>query len=200
MTPRPDTLLLLSGGIDSAYCLWQRVKAGQSTRVHHVSLRDKCGRHPFEDAAVRNILAWLGSHGGKGLIHYTESVTDFGGLRYVPRNHHLWAYWTGVILSFEPHLLKVVKATHVDAFRNGPDTEAVAKVNRTYDAGIRAVAGRVPVWDRPMAHLLKAEVVAAMPSDLLKLCWFCRVPAVGGRPCGTCYTCSLVLPALRATP
>lgn len=196
MTPRPDTLLLLSGGIDSAYCLWRRVKAGLPTRVHHVSLRDKCGRHPFEDAAAHNIVKYLEANGGRGLIHYTESVTDFGGLRYVPRNHHLWAYWTGAILSFEPHLKRVVKATHVDAFRHGPNTPAVANVNRTYDAGIKAVAGRVPVWVYPMAHMLKAEVIQAMPPELLELCWFCRVPADGGVPCGTCYTCTLVLPAL----
>ncbi|OBF77081.1 hypothetical protein [Mycolicibacterium fortuitum] len=199
-----DTLLLLSGGIDSAYCLWQRVRAGQPTRVHHVVLSDSEGRADVETRAVRQILAWMHTnYRAERLIEYTESVVDFGDLG-PGLNHHLWAYWVGAILA-EPQgrdYRFVVIPRHSDAFHDGDvDGPAAEASDAAYLGHIELMApGRVPTLTYPIKHRTKAQIIAAMPPDLLTCCWWCRRPEPGPSPCHECYTCRLVDPALTAKP
>lgn len=198
-----DTLLLLSGGIDSAYCLWQRVNAGLPTRVHHVHLADAEGRAAVESRAVRQVLAWLHTNYDAGrLIEYSESSVDFTDL-WVPLNHHLWAYWAGAILAAPQgrDYRFVVVPRHSDAFHDGDvDGPAAQASDAAYLGHIELMApGRVPTLTYPIKHLTKAEIVAAMPADLLACCWWCRRPEPGPKPCHDCYTCRLVDPALDAT-
>lgn len=87
MTATPDTLLMLSGGLDSTLCLWKRVQQGLPTRVHHVVLSDADGRQDVESRAVREVLAWMNDHGGEGLIEYTESAPALPGAKCRHRHH-----------------------------------------------------------------------------------------------------------------
>jgi len=195
---RPDTLLLLSGGIDSAYCLWQRVQAGLRTRTHHVVLSDHEGRADVENYAVRRVLTWMRRHGGQGLIEHTESAMDFRGM-WIPKNFHAWAYWAGVIMASPDgqSIRTVILPRHSDAFPGGPDSPGARKSDAAYRGHIELIAGRTPELALPMVHLTKAEVVAAMPPDLLRACWWCRRPRAS-RACHQCPTCKQVDPALRA--
>lgn len=196
---RPDTLLLLSGGIDSAYCLWQRAEAGLATRTHHVVLRDAEGRATVESRATRQILDWIRRHAPGAVIEHTESAVDFRDL-WVPLNHHLWAYWVGAILAApngRDHR-HVIIPRHADAFHDSPaDGPAAQASDAAYLGHVQLMApGRVPTLQYPIRHLTKAQIVAAMPPGLLARCWWCRRPDNLGRTCRTCYTCRLVDPAL----
>lgn len=194
-----DTLLLLSGGIDSAFCLWQRVQAGLPTRTHHVGLYNREGRGGLETKAATRIVDWLSCNGGAGLIEHTQSVVDMAELD-PPLDHHLWAYWVGAILAAPRgrDYRQVVIPRHVDAFHDGPaDGPAAQASDAAYLGHIALMTPRVPELLFPLIGMSKADVVAAMPAGLLELCWWCRTP-VAGRPCHRCYTCRLVDPALAA--
>ncbi|BBY78864.1 hypothetical protein H7I53_17920 [Mycolicibacterium pulveris] len=194
----PDTLLLLSGGIDSAYCLWQRVKAGLVTRTHHVSLADHEGRQAVEDRAAQRILAWMRSNGGDGLIEHSTSAMDFRTM-WIPKNFHAWAYWAGVIMASPSgrSITTVILPRHADAFRGGVNSPGARASDAAYRGHIKLLCGREPKLSLPMVHLTKAQVVAEMPESLLRLCWYCRRPR-GGQPCHKCMTCRQVDPALAA--
>lgn len=203
MTASPDTLLMLSGGIDSAFCLYQRVKAGLPTRTHHVQLWNTEGRGYAEAEATDRVLAWIDANGGQGLVEHTSSIVDFGEL-WPPLDHHLWAYWVGALLAAPRgrDYRHVIIPRHADAFHDEPaDGPAAQASDAAYLGHIRLIApARVPTLTYPIRHLTKADIVAAMPPGLLACCWWCRTPADPLNPaaCHGCYTCRLVDPALAA--
>jgi 7-cyano-7-deazaguanine synthase in queuosine biosynthesis len=43
----------------------------------------------------------------------------------------------------------------------------------------------------PLVDVTKTEVMKMMPYELLKLCWYCRVP-IDEKPCERCHTCKQV--------
>lgn len=192
-----DTLLLLSGGLDSAWCLRQRVLAGLPTRTHHVILRDHEGRASVESAATKRVLNWMYSNGGSSLIQHTESTVDFGTVRWIPKNFYLWAYWAGTIMAAPTgqDITKVILPRHSDAFTGGPASPGALKSDQAYTTIIELMAQRAPQLLFPMSHLTKAEVIADMPDDLLQACWWCRRPKYG-KPCHKCQTCQQVDPVI----
>src|SRR5690606_19571219 len=113
----PDTLLLLSGGIDSAYCMWRLLSEGRSLLVHHVHLTNHEGRVQYEAQAVKRILAWMR---GRGLnrFTYTESSFDYGSLRFIVKDSYLWAFHIGIIMANPENrgVTKVIVPRHWDAF------------------------------------------------------------------------------------
>lgn len=195
----PDTLLLLSGGIDSAFCMWRALSEGRSLHVHHVHLTNHEGRVQYEAQAVERILKWMR---GRGLTRFrcTESSFDYGSTRYVVKDHNIWALWIGILLA-DPRnrgIRRVIRPDHWDSLPGGPDCAGMRRAHRRYERISWEVCERDDIeWEHPIQHMRKAEVVQAMPPDLLELCWYCRRPTPGGRPCHRCYTCSLVDAALK---
>src|SRR5690606_4019228 len=194
----PDTLLLLSGGIDSAYCMWRALLEGRTLLVHHVHLTNREGRVAYEAQAVQRILDWMR---GKGLdrVVYSDSAFDYGTVRHIVRDHGIWALWIGILLSDPKHrqIRHVIRPDHYDSARDGPDGAEMQRAHRRYRNISFEVCERELVFEHPIQHMMKAEVVQAMPPDLLELCWYCRWPTRDGKPCHRCYTCKLVDPALR---
>lgn len=180
--PPHRVLVNLSGGVDSAYCLWRALEAGQDVLVHHIELRNHEGRLRQEKAAVHRILQWCRSQHFPGSITFLHSGFDYGDLAYVVRDLYIWGLLTGVILSNPDHADRavVVSSYHLS---NPNDPEEVRRREV-----VRAVAGFEPDWITPLAGMTKAEVVGEMPSALVRLCWWCRRPR-GQQKCGKCRTC-----------
>lgn len=187
---KSDTLLLLSGGLDSTWCLWQRCKEGLPTRVHHVVLKDKEGRQNEEVRATSDVLSYMYSRGWEHLITYSESKVDFGKM-FVPYNYFLWAYWAGAIFKGDDRLVNLVIPRHSDAFVGGPDGDYAQGSDNAYKTIVSTISGREPVLQYPMVHLSKAEIVADLPEELRTRTWYCRRPK-GGYPCHKCKTCKQV--------
>lgn len=182
-----DTLLMLSGGVDSTWCLWDRVQRGLSTRTHHVHLTDREGRRDVEARAVRDVLQWMDDNGGRELIDHTESSVDFGEL-WIPPNYFLWAYWIGAISAQSAGLNY---RTIIDPLTADDHPEAADASDRAYETLARLMTGRVPNIEHPIRHMRKADLIAAMPAELVDLCWWCRFPRAG-QACHSCHTCQLV--------
>lgn len=185
---------MLSGGLDSAWCLKHLVENGTPVRTHHVTLRDWEGRARVEDAAVANVLNWAKQNGYDHLITHSYSSVDFGSIKWIPKNFHLWAYWCGVLMANPANasIKNIVIPRHSDAFTSpaGPK-----KSDDAYKTHVKTMTGKTPTLVYPMIHLAKAEVVQSMPADLIEACWWCRRPR-GGKPCHQCQTCKQVDPAL----
>lgn len=191
----PAVLLMLSGGLDSAWCLRHYAEQGRRLRTHHVSLHDHEGRGAVEDRAVNRVLKWAEKQGYGHLIEHSTSRVEWGSTGWIPKNYHLWAWWAGAILAAPQHrgITEIALPRHSDAFTSS--TGAVLS-DRAYAAHIEAIAGRSVTVLTPMLHLTKAQVVADLPPELVKAAWWCRRPEPTGAPCHRCMTCRQVDPAL----
>lgn len=195
--PGTDMLLMLSGGIDSAWCANTLLTQGHRLRTHHVRLHDREGRQDVEDEAAARVVAWLAARHGAHRVRHTRSTVSWGDLPHVTFNYYEWAKWAGVVLA-DPackHISRIVIPRHADAFRAGPGGPEARRSDEAYTTIASCVARRPVTLVYPMVHLTKAQVVCSMPPGLLDLCWWCRRPKEG-RPCHTCHTCRQVDPAL----
>lgn len=198
MSLAPDTLLLLSGGIDSAFCMWKALSEGRSLHVHHVRLTNHERRLHYEAQAVQDILEWMR---GQGLsnFRFTESSFDYGTLRYIVKDHCIWGLMIGIILANPRNkgVTKVIRTDHADSLPSGPNGIGMQKAHRRYRNIAWEACERDDIeWEHPIGHMTKAEVIRATPPDLLNLCWWCRTPK-NGKACQCCYTCRQVDPVLQ---
>ena len=191
-----DTLVNLSGGLDSTYVLWRHLSDHTTPPlVHHCVLKTKANgvRWERELDAVRAILAWLCDH-DLGHFEYVESTVDYRGLGAHPRDNLTIELMTGTIL-LNPAYRSIRRTLSCVA-----STE-VARVNRQRVdfAGYRArsLAMRRMVWHprrrrprdlvtvEPIRHMSKHDVWQATPPELRALTASCRY----GIDCGRCHSC-----------
>lgn len=191
-----DTLINLSGGLDSTFVLWRHLSTNQTpVLVHHCILKTAANglRWQRELEAVHKILDWLRSH---GLSHfeYIESTVDYRQLGAHPRDNLTIEWMTGVILT-NPRYRSIRCTT-----ANTP-IEDRARVDRQrvnyagYLARGRAVRERV--WHprrgkphpievlQPVRAMTKRDIWQATPPELRTLTVSCRY----GTNCGRCHSC-----------
>lgn len=177
--------------------MWQALSEGRSLHVHHVHLKNSEGRLHYEADAVKRILEWMK---GQGLVNfrYTESRFDYGNLGFLVKDHCIWAFMIGVIMTDPQNkdMTRVIRPDHYDSLPEGPDGPGMQRAHDVYRSISEKVCQRSLIFEHPIQHLTKAEVIKAMPKDLLECCWWCRHPTSQGDTCHKCYTCQLVDPAL----
>lgn len=198
---QPDSLLLLSGGIDSVQVLHARCVAGLATRTHFVRLSNWEGRANAESRAVRAALAWFRRKGFGHLITHTESSFNYGGLRYVVRDHNIWGLMAGIILANpkNAHITKVLRTFHRDSVRGGRDSAHGRAAERAWAETVTRIGHGDIEFVYPQEGMTKGEIMSALPDDLLALTWYCRRP-LRGQPCHECHTCKQVDAARAGTP
>jgi 7-cyano-7-deazaguanine synthase in queuosine biosynthesis len=196
-----NTLLNLSGGLDSAYCLYQAMQAGEHLLVHHIRLKNHEGRQQLEHQAVRRIRAWIDQQNLPGAYTYIESGYESGTIGWIPQDVAIWAFQTGVIMSGPryAHIDSLIVPRHQDAFVHMKDPAAgMAASDRFIQSFVSLLAKREVKILTPIGHLRKAEIIAAMPAELRRRCWWCRTPKRNA-PCHKCATCKSVDAALAVS-
>lgn len=196
---KPRALLMLSGGIDSTYCMYQALSSGRRLVVHHVDLRTKEGRADAENRAVNQILRWFRRKGLTG-FEYSSSVIDYSTFNHIARDYNSYAYMAGMILANPRNrdINTIIHARHKDAFnlRKGQTLESASRrANHVLTTIPSTISNRKIQLEMPIEHLLKKEIIERCPPDLLKLTWYCRRPRKAGSvfyPCHSCFTCALV--------
>lgn len=207
--PQPPALLMLSGGIDSAFCMWQALSHGRRLHVHHINLDTAEGRMTVEKRAAQRILEW---HRARGLTNftYTESTIRLSRALRTPYDRTWYSTMAGVVFITERGLKHLIHPRHKDGLyvRPGQSVEAKAKrADMEIRGHIELVCGRTPVIEMPILHMTKAEIIQATPRDLLQRTWYCRRPHGGGinaLPCHRthvsrarwCPACRQVAPVL----
>lgn len=203
------SIVLLSGGLDSATCLALAVKLHGAENV--MALNMFYGqRHDREILSARKVAAWYGVEllelpidnvmrysNSAMLAHSTEDVPDgtydeqkADGMvkTYVP-------YRNGVLLSIAASIAysmgfdQVIYGAHMDDVASDayPDC-SMAFADAQADAIYEGTGEQVELWS-PFIHLTKAEIVKrglelGVPYELT---WSCYKG--GLEPCHTCATC-----------
>jgi hypothetical protein len=189
---RVPLLLNLSGGVDSTYAAWLLLTQGERLLIHHCVLRNHEHRDVQESLAVSRVLAWL-TREGLNNWDYIETRFDYGTLPYIIRDIEVIRFLSGVILRRrEWRKITTVVASGIAEDPVLDDAEK-ARIHGIMEG----VAGRPVELIRPIRHMPKSEVIAAMPPELYALTWYCRRPRKG-RTCGRCKTCGHVLAAEKS--
>lgn len=198
--PGQKIYLGLSGGLDSAYLAYRLLSMGHPLLIHHCTYRTSQNRWPYEEVAYRAILDWLTDH---GLTDWTLIRTEFDQCGSVPYwfLDYEYLFWiAGVHLRTHrgkrredrSDIRHVIVGSHQESRRTFGD--------RTFDRiwqTLERTAGRKIVGLEPMKRYNRTQILADMPPDLIRLCWWCRTPK-DGQPCHACSTCRAVDPALEA--
>jgi 7-cyano-7-deazaguanine synthase in queuosine biosynthesis len=188
----PHEILNLSGGVDSTYALWSRLKASKERLVvHHVHLVNKEGRCACEAKATASIIKWLHEN-NLGHFDYVESFFDETSWGFIPEDWVIITCLTALLLT-SPAYKEI-------------DT-VIVPVNKDEEAGLgdklqgrnekRLMVGRSLSRKNnlnyifPIMELTKSQIIKDMSPDLFKLTWYCRRPN-NGNPCHMCTTCALV--------
>jgi len=183
---KATTLIQFSGGIDSAFVLWDWLSRNKDEYclVHHINLINHEGRVDYEKQAVYEILQWLDNQELTNYI-YLESTFDYGNLGYIIKDVEVCGFFSGIVFR-SPHWTNLkniaISVYDINSKREG--------LRRTL---LREVSyGKDYHFEYPLHRMTKKDVMKAMPEQLLKLCWYCRTPSTSGK-CGKCITCKEVL-------
>lgn len=184
---KPVTLIQLSGGIDSAFVLWYWLinNPDQYCVVNHIELIHYENRNKKELAAVDRILNWLDSKGLNN-YYYFQNTFDYGNIPDLVYDVEVCGFIAGIILSSP--LLKSIESVYLPIYGHQTNRE------ETRREVMKLTAGREVECVYPLVGLEKLDVMKMIPYELLKLCWYCRVP-INDEACGNCYTCKQVLEA-----
>jgi 7-cyano-7-deazaguanine synthase in queuosine biosynthesis len=182
---RGSTLLVnLSGGVDSTFYAWRLLSEGWPLLLHHVRMVNREGRAEVEQAAFEGVCGWLRGR-GLGRFSTAESGVDLSGVAKLPMDVEVVGWFTGVLLWANSNVSTVVvSANRDDVSIAKPQSARVVRRRKLAELQ----AGRSVGWWAPFGHMSKAQMVEAMPPELLALTWWCRKPQ-SGRVCRRCRVC-----------
>jgi len=193
------TLLNLSGGIDSLWCLWNYAGRSEPLLVHHCYLRNWCRRADCEARAVTLALKWIDENEPFD-FRLIRTAFDYGNMKIV-QDKEVIGFMTGIIVRDARNrgLRNIIISS------NKEDIERTQYYVSSESDRLRLIEGvgrRRLNYLYPIADKSKEDLIRELSPDLLELAWFCRTPAPGGKPCTRCKTCQTVLPLLsnKTTP
>lgn len=153
----------------------------------------------MEDHAVDQILRWMKRQGLTN-FSYSQSAFDFGTMTHTTRDLYLWAFVAGQLLSDPRHadVKELICTRHLGSHEGHANPQSALE---SYDGIVQHLPQFVSRRDDvgvsfPLNGMTKAEIIAALPPDLMRLCWYCRRPR-GSQPCHQCPTCIQVDAALK---
>lgn len=181
---KPTTLIMFSGGLDSAGVFWKLINERDELHVHHLYLVNKEGRARAENRAVGDV------------VEYMRKVRDFGfseSYHEYPcyNNNFMWdsdifSFVAGSICLSMKTIRKVAIGMTLSDMRGGL-SRRVERANAIFGA-FGTVAKKV----YPLMEMNKRQVYEMVPEELRKLTWSCRTPIYDGGDmleCGRCKTC-----------
>ena len=187
-----DTLLNFSGGIDSTYCVWEYLKQNPQSRllVHHINLVNREGRVSHEKKAVTGILRKLVKSYGFSNYEYLETGFDYGNIKHVIKDIEIVGFFTGLILRGKKY--QNVNKVILPSNKQDAESPGFEVRDKSRKDVAKLIARRDIEYVYPIRQYTKEELVQRLPSDLLELTWYCRIPKVDGKPCGKCTPCKHV--------
>ena len=181
---------MFSGGIDSTAMLVKLLSEGSDElHVHHIRMANLEGRDGAEQRAVDAIVSWCRARYRP--FRYSESGLDFRALAAIPIDYLSIAFVACQVAIDTPRCTRIAVGSLAADTDNENRTARPRRAGDARDECYRARKLGEPrvEWIYPVYGMPKAEIVAALPDQLLALTWSCRRPVDGIRPCLACKAC-----------
>lgn len=207
LTPRYKkevSLIMSSGGVDSAYLLYDRLKnTNIDVHAHHIKFitHNQYHRWDVEEKACYEIWNYLSKI---RKFSYSTSTIDLSTFPYTgwDSDTHLFI-GSRVAMNLTADNVTLEIADNADDYlqddvqsrkeRNASDNLWTAILGSLDEVFCKKIT---PTVSYPLKHMTKREILQAMPQELIDLTWSCREPvrdAEGVRPCGKCHACKQLL-------
>jgi 7-cyano-7-deazaguanine synthase in queuosine biosynthesis len=201
-------LLMLSGGIDSTYLLYDYLQATRHRiHAHHISIRyPHQQRWRAEDPASERVVAWFRRNLRE--FEYTTSRFDLDFHRIGWDSDLQLLVASKVALNLGAHRIRLALGWCADDLERRPVRERLELgITAEIWRSLRRSTGRTNL-DEAIAmpiieqHLRKVDLISRLPRELFLLTWSCRSPSfLDGtpHPCGRCHACQSRLDHAGAT-
>ncbi len=180
-----NILVMLSGGVDSAYCMFHYLETTDlPIYTHHIILRcDIERRFHQETKATNSIIEWCEKRYPNRIVKNYRSNWWIDS-RVMGRNIDLVLYTGAVVAS------RLYGKTAVATGRNSGDrgVDDVVVARKIWYSFAETYPGLVHETLRPGTFMTKLEVIDKLPKDLMDLTWSCRSSATD-KQCGYCHAC-----------
>jgi len=189
------SLILVSGGLDSAYMLWKYAQYTDDIVCHHISMYDSISqRADTERFSVERQIEYLRNQ-GKHIKLITSEV------RSTYEMPLLRDWYTGVILSLNYAYIEgishiVAGDCFIDAFDRNQNYSTLSKDIKEH---MVCLGNFVRAYTRNRCDTITAfeannlaEMYNEMPDDYKKLIFSCREPKYINKrieACGNCHSC-----------
>jgi 7-cyano-7-deazaguanine synthase in queuosine biosynthesis len=187
-------LVLLSGGIESTYCLQEALKTELPVHVHHINMINHQMRHIEEKKACYFIMEYFKQKGYS--FSYSETTVDFSMCpESVPFDDDITIFIAAKVAEGIPFdVLTVYEGSNKNDFKKesvinrfkmrGDDYEFFH--NCHYNVGERVQHVNL---EYPCKDLTKEDVWYLLNDEELRgMTWSCRAPYLC-EPCGKCEPC-----------
>jgi 7-cyano-7-deazaguanine synthase in queuosine biosynthesis len=185
-----ETLIQLSGGIDSTFVLysWLKNNPDKYCLVHHVVIENTYEKRQHKELqSVDKILKWLDS---KGLDNYfyIQNTFDYGNFPDLISDVEICGFLSAVLLRAKRW--ESISNITMSIFNQKSERE----IRRQQI--VKATSKREITLNYVLSGLKKSDVINSLPKELFELCWWCRAP-INELPCGRCFTCESVKSAFK---
>ena len=184
-----NTLILLSGGLDSTTCLVRMLKeTDDDIMVHYIYYINKEGRYDAEKEAVNKIVPYCKKIRD---FKYTESVQDYSQIG-VPYDLHVTRFTAAQICRYN----EIDRVITVRCANDYQDLTSSEKIFYT----CLAECPRKIEWYFPNQHLTKKDEMEYLKKEtpeLLEFIHSCRRPIKENDKWKECKKCSTCLETLN---
>jgi len=204
-----DTMLNLSGGLDSVYAMYVYLTGNNDKNllVHHIVMpRADNIRWEIERDAVSKTLDWFNKNGMSNFV-YRESIFDLGDVNNRPLDSVIVGFITSVLLR-DPryHSIKyLINTTPKDEYhRLGSHLDRRRRMTSVIRQEVFKDNFRLADCRRPVESLyylksmMKGDIIASTPQELIDVAWSCRNPTKDRQACNRCHTCIQINRAKRS--
>lgn len=189
------SLLMLSGGLDSAWALVKLLKeTDDEVLVHHMHLITDFRREEPEKQSCQKIVEYCRKHYRP--FTYSETAIDHRGMSSHGIDLIAAGFTAGVVAA--SYFSETNK--HIDRWIVGISTEDRVPLRRFIRADnvcrYNCQSNEPPTFYK-FPPVSQQEIIDTLPVDLYELTWSCRQPVItvnGYKPCGSCATCERLAP------
>jgi 7-cyano-7-deazaguanine synthase in queuosine biosynthesis len=185
------TLVMLSGGLDSAYVLAKLLRETDDDVIaHHIHLITNAGRHEPEAISCQKIIDYCQKEFRPFV--YTVSTIDRRGFLFHGRDIISAAFEAGALAGSH----KLATGKRLDRWTIGISLADNVEPNRFKQAD-SACRMNCPPDTSPEFFLLdrvsQQKIISYLPYKLYKMAWSCRFAKKDSKgefsPCGECNSC-----------
>lgn len=195
MGDKSRILMLFSGGLDSTWLLYNRVKEGHAVDTFYAKGGQSQYKKECEKERRELIKAWIEQHAPEDKpAKITEVLPGQVEVQFGAAKHGAWRQAISWLVS----ALEVVDHTKHDCVEIGyvMGDEICQHFHDIQDAWrslwkFSKLGDPIPL-EFPLKITSKYSILLGMPGELYKLTWVCELPQLDEgvlKPCGTCHAC-----------